>query len=159
MQTIDSSQNEQFDAIVIGSGLGGLTAGALFSKAGYRVLVLEKNHSFGGAATTYHKGAMKIEASLHQTTNPDQGLDPKAEIFTALELYGDVDFVPIDSFYEVRSPLLESPLTIPHGIDNLCHRLIERFPADVALTQRFRRSTSPLTYLANRVGSAPCTGA
>ncbi len=27
---------EHFDAIVIGSGLGGLTAGALFSHAGYR---------------------------------------------------------------------------------------------------------------------------
>ena len=43
---------DNYDAIVIGSGLGGLTAGALFSHAGYRVLVLERNDSFGGAATT-----------------------------------------------------------------------------------------------------------
>ena len=38
-----------YDAIVIGSGLGGLTADALFAHAGHRVLVLEQNQSFGGA--------------------------------------------------------------------------------------------------------------
>ncbi len=43
-----------YDAIVIGSGLGGLTVGALFAHAGHRVLVLERNYTFGGAATTYH---------------------------------------------------------------------------------------------------------
>jgi phytoene dehydrogenase-like protein len=48
----------KFDAIVIGSGLGGLTAGALCARAGLRVLVLERNDTFGGAATIYwHQGA------------------------------------------------------------------------------------------------------
>jgi 2-polyprenyl-6-methoxyphenol hydroxylase-like FAD-dependent oxidoreductase len=36
-----------FDAIVIGSGLGGLTAGALHAQTGHRVLVLERNSGFG----------------------------------------------------------------------------------------------------------------
>ncbi len=43
--------SNDYDAIVIGSGLGGLTAGALFAHAGHRVLVLERNYTFGGAAT------------------------------------------------------------------------------------------------------------
>jgi all-trans-retinol 13,14-reductase len=34
--------SRQFDAIVIGSGLGGLTAGALYARAGHRVLVIER---------------------------------------------------------------------------------------------------------------------
>ena len=59
-----------YDAIVIGSGLGGLTAGALYARAGHRVLVLEQNDRFGGAATTYHRGSMTIEASLHETAHP-----------------------------------------------------------------------------------------
>ena len=45
-----------YDAIVIGSGLGGLTAAALYARAGHRVLVLERNGEFGGAATTYRHG-------------------------------------------------------------------------------------------------------
>jgi phytoene dehydrogenase-like protein len=44
---------DRYDAIVIGSGLGGLTAGALYTRAGHRVLLLERNRNFGGAATTY----------------------------------------------------------------------------------------------------------
>jgi 2-polyprenyl-6-methoxyphenol hydroxylase-like FAD-dependent oxidoreductase len=58
--------SRQFDAIAIGSGLGGLTAAALFARAGNKVLVLERNHGFGGAATVYRHGQLAIEASLHE---------------------------------------------------------------------------------------------
>lgn len=34
--------------IIIGSGIGGLSAGALLSKKGFEVLILEKNNNFGG---------------------------------------------------------------------------------------------------------------
>ncbi|MDH3429435.1 MAG: NAD(P)/FAD-dependent oxidoreductase [Gammaproteobacteria bacterium] len=131
------SPDNHYDAIVIGSGLGGLTAGALFAHAGQRVLVLERNESFGGAATTYHKGAMTIEASLHETTDPRTTPDPKGEIFAALDLYEDIEFVPVNDFYEVRCPLVGAPLTIPHGIDALGDRLIERFPRDADNIRRF----------------------
>ena len=59
--------SRQFDAIVIGSGLGGLTAGALHAQAGHRVLVLERNQYFGGAATVYQRGALAVEWLLHRT--------------------------------------------------------------------------------------------
>ena len=127
----------RYDAIVIGSGLGGLTAGALFTHAGYRVLVLEQNARFGGAATTYHRGALTIEASLHETTDPRKTVDPKGEIFEALGLYEDVEFVPVGDFYEVRCPLIGEPLTIPHGVEALCGRLTERFPAESESIRRF----------------------
>ena len=84
---------ESYDAIVIGSGLGGLTAGALYARAGKRVLLLERNNSFGGAATTYRHGAMTIEGSLHETPDPRRTLDPKGAVFEALDLYDDVEFV------------------------------------------------------------------
>ncbi len=128
---------DDYDAIVIGSGLGGLTAGALFAHAGHRVLVLEQNQSFGGAATTYHRGAMTIEASLHETTDPRRTADPKGEIFQALDLYQDIEFVPVGDFYEVRCPLIGAPLTIPHGLASLRDRLIERFPDETDSIHRF----------------------
>ena len=43
----------RYDAIVVGAGLGGLTAAALLALAGQRVLVLERNPRVGGAATVY----------------------------------------------------------------------------------------------------------
>jgi succinate dehydrogenase/fumarate reductase flavoprotein subunit len=75
--------SRRFDAIVIGTGLGGLTAGTLYARAGYRVLMLERNHSFGGAATVYRHGGLAIEASLHEIDGLDSD-DPKylASAFT-----------------------------------------------------------------------------
>jgi len=42
----------QYDAIVIGSGHNGLVAACYLAKAGKKVLVLEKNESFGGATAS-----------------------------------------------------------------------------------------------------------
>ena len=40
---------KQFDAIVIGSGIGGLSCAASLAMCNYKVLVLEKNPSLGGS--------------------------------------------------------------------------------------------------------------
>ena len=119
---------QEYDAIVIGSGLGGLTAGALYARAGAKVLLLERNVAFGGAATTYRHGSLTVEASLHETTDPRTTLDPKGQVFEALDLYTDIEFVPVGNFYEVRSALIGAPFTLPHGYDAIEKALIERFP-------------------------------
>jgi phytoene dehydrogenase-like protein len=41
-----------FDAVIVGSGVNGLTCGALLAKGGWRVCVLERNDRFGGCIRT-----------------------------------------------------------------------------------------------------------
>ncbi len=103
-----------FDAIAIGSGLGGLTAAALFARAGHKVLVLERNRNFGGAATIYRHGELAIEASLHEIDGLDAS-DPKRPILRALGIDRDIPFVDVGDLHEVRSPLFEKPFVMPHG--------------------------------------------
>jgi all-trans-retinol 13,14-reductase len=119
--------SRQFDAIVIGSGLGGLTAGALYARAGHRVLVLERNQKFGGAATVYQHGALAIEASLHEIDGLD-GEDPKTPILRSLGLDRDIPFVDVGDLHEVRSPLLGEPFVLPHGLDAALAATKQRFP-------------------------------
>jgi all-trans-retinol 13,14-reductase len=119
--------SRQFDAIVVGSGLGGLTAGALYARAGHRVLVLERNQTFGGAATVYQHGALAIEASLHEIDGLDAE-DPKAPILRSLGLDRDIPFVDVGDLHEVRSPLLGEPFVLPHGIDAALAATKRRFP-------------------------------
>lgn len=116
-----------FDAIAIGSGLGGLTAAALFARAGHKVLVLERNQGFGGAATVYRHGALAIEASLHEIDGLD-GSDPKGPILRTLGIDRDIPFVDVGDQHEVRSPLFEKPFVMPHGFDAALAASKAQFP-------------------------------
>ncbi|HUX98337.1 MAG TPA: NAD(P)/FAD-dependent oxidoreductase [Candidatus Deferrimicrobium sp.] len=55
----------QYDAIVIGTGIGGSACAALLSKAGFKTLVLEKNESVGGMSSSYEKEGFTIDSAIH----------------------------------------------------------------------------------------------
>jgi all-trans-retinol 13,14-reductase len=57
---------DEYDVIVIGSGLGGLTGANCLAKSGRRVLLLEHHYQFGGLATWFtRKGGHIFDISLH----------------------------------------------------------------------------------------------
>src|SRR5271166_186232 len=57
---------EQWDAIVIGSGIGGLTAAAMLSvHGGKRVLVLERHYVAGGFTHSFHRPGYEWDVGLH----------------------------------------------------------------------------------------------
>lgn len=57
---------EEYDVIVIGSGLGGLTAANAMAKCGHSVLLLEHHYQYGGLSTWFRrKGGHIFDISLH----------------------------------------------------------------------------------------------
>ncbi|MEW5962938.1 MAG: NAD(P)/FAD-dependent oxidoreductase [Pseudomonadota bacterium] len=122
------TSEKSYDAVVIGSGLGGLTAAALLARVGRRVIVLERNRSFGGAASIYRVGALDIEASLHETADPRDAAEPKHAILARLGLLDSVPWVGIDSFQTVVGGPVGAPLVLGHGFASVTVALAERFP-------------------------------
>ena len=118
-----------FDAVVIGSGLGGLTAGALLAKSGRKVCVIERNHSVGGAASAFKKGALTIEPALHQTADPRDPDDPKHAILKELGLIDEIEWVPVSPFFSVRGGPVGEIFDLPVGFDAAHEALSRRFPA------------------------------
>ena len=112
-----------FDAVVIGSGLGGLTAAALLAKAGRKVCVIERNHSVGGAASAFKKGALAIEPALHQTADPHDPGDPKHAILKELGILDEIEWIPIAPFFSVKGGPVGEMFDLPVGFDAAHHAL------------------------------------
>jgi phytoene dehydrogenase-like protein len=121
-------RRRMFDAVVIGSGLGGLTAAALLAKAGRRVCVIERNHSIGGAASAFKVGALRVEPSLHQTADPRDRFEPKHAILEELGLLDDIGWTEVSPFYSVRGELVGGLFDLPVGFDAAREALEARFP-------------------------------
>lgn len=57
---------DQYDVVVIGSGLAGLTSANILGRAGHRVLLLEQHYKLGGLATWFMRpGGHIFDISLH----------------------------------------------------------------------------------------------
>ena len=60
------SPTTQPEIIIIGAGLGGLSAALDLARSGVRVLVLERHNLPGGFATSFKRGRFEFEPSLHE---------------------------------------------------------------------------------------------
>jgi C-3',4' desaturase CrtD len=57
-----NQKKNQHEVIVIGAGMGGLTAAALLAKDGYKVTVLEASHVAGGCSSSYYRKGYIFES-------------------------------------------------------------------------------------------------
>lgn len=114
-----------YDAIIIGAGLGGLTAGAKLAKEGLKVLALEQHDRPGGCATTFKRKEFTMEVGLHEM----DGLHPrdiKNRIFADIGLGERVSFLPVPEFYRFINDRYD--LVVPHDPEKAKAVLIEAFP-------------------------------
>lgn len=56
---------EKYDALIIGSGIGGLACAAMLSREGKRVLVLEKHYVAGGFTHTFKRKGFEWDVGVH----------------------------------------------------------------------------------------------
>ena len=117
-----------YDVVVIGAGLGGLTAGAVLARAGRKVLVIERSNSVGGAASSYKVGDLFVEGSLHETSDPHDPRDPKHDVLTRAGVLDAVTWIPGDALYEARGGPLDRPFVLPDNFAAARQALTERFP-------------------------------
>jgi phytoene dehydrogenase-like protein len=118
----------KYDAIIIGAGLGGLTAGAKLAKEGKSVLLIEQHSKPGGCATTFRRHGFTLEVGLHEMDGPSPR-DMKNRIFTELEVFDKVEFLKVPEFYHFVSG--RNKITIPHDPVEATAVLKQEFPDEV----------------------------
>jgi all-trans-retinol 13,14-reductase len=119
-----------YDAVIIGAGLGGLSAAAAFARQGYKVLVLEQHGVPGGYASAFTRpGGFTFDVSLHSTTVGTR--DGVANLITGFPEIRDVVFVPHKPLYRVIYPDLD--IRVPHmDVAAYIALLKKSFPDDAA---------------------------
>jgi len=120
---------ETWDTVVIGAGVGGLTAAAYLAKAGCRVIVLEKNSHLGGTAYAYNRKGFFFPMGPLGFSHPSL----VKTIFENLEIGEDLKFSRVH--YRIRAFGLDLPLSLPFS--ELIRELAKSFPADAEATEYF----------------------
>lgn len=122
---IDSKKENEYDVIIIGSGIGGLTCGALLSKRGYKVLVLEQHYQVGGYCSSFKRKEFVFNTGVEDVS----GLWEKGPITYLLKEFGlkkDDLFVRNTMRYIFKGEKID----IPHDLNEFIKLLSERFPEE-----------------------------
>jgi phytoene dehydrogenase-like protein len=111
-----SSDGRRFDAIVIGSGIGGLAAAASLAKCGRRVLVLEQHLQLGGLTQAFTRQDYTFATGVHYIGGVGEAPGPDNQFGRLLRWLTDgrLRFASTGSPYDiVRLPGFEFPVEAP----------------------------------------------
>jgi all-trans-retinol 13,14-reductase len=129
-----SRLNGPYDALVIGSGPGGLTSAALLSALGWKVAVFEQHYTAGGYTHSYERNGYEWDVGVHYIG--DMGAPTMARKFMDWLSGGQLEWAPMDKVYDrffIGSEVFEAVAGKKEFRDNL----VRRFPAEVRAIDRY----------------------
>ncbi|CAN5925222.1 NAD(P)/FAD-dependent oxidoreductase [soil metagenome] len=128
---------EDFDDLIIGSGMAGLAVGSLLAASGRRVAVLEAHDQPGGYAHTFRMKDYRFCAQVHYVFSCGEG-ESVHDLLSTLGLADEVPFLRLDPEGFDHVVVAGERFRIPNGLDKLRRRLVRRFPeAERALRRYF----------------------
>ena len=137
---------DSWDAIVIGSGIGGLACAAALAKSGHAVLVLDQHHVAGGLTQTFAREGFRWDVGLHYLGE----MGPEGEAYPILDWLagGAVQFASLGPVYDT--------FHFPEGFEISFARPQTALQAE--LKERFPRSVEDIDTFFAAVGEAQNAG-
>jgi all-trans-retinol 13,14-reductase len=120
---------DKFDAIVIGSGMGGLTAASLLARhAGQRVLVLERHYMPGGFTHVFRRPGYEWDVGVHYIGQVNDPASPIRATFDHIT-DGRLEWQPMPDVYD-RVILAGREYDFVSGTERLRERFKQYFPSE-----------------------------
>ncbi|MCG9909664.1 MAG: NAD(P)/FAD-dependent oxidoreductase [Flavobacteriales bacterium] len=118
-----------YDAVIVGSGLGGLATALILAKEGMRVIVLEKNRQPGGALQIFSRDKAIIDTGVHYLGSLGKG-EVLERYFSYFNIYDKLKLEKLDDsgFDRVLLPSGEYPYA--QGFHQYAETLSTYFPKE-----------------------------
>ena len=117
---------DQWDVIVIGSGMGGLSAAAALSRIGHRVLILEQYQTLGGLTHSFSRNGFNWDVGIHYLSGVAPG-QPQRRILDWL-CDTPIELAPLGAIYDVLHIGDSDPLPLSRPYEAQALDLKERYP-------------------------------
>ncbi|MFX0090931.1 MAG: phytoene desaturase family protein, partial [Candidatus Hodarchaeota archaeon] len=122
---MEMNNQTDYDVVVIGAGLAGLTTATKLQKLGAKVLLLEQHFIVGGYASNFKRKGYEFDASIHFF--PGAGKNGgMGKILKLIDVETKVEFIPLESRY--RSVFPNHTLEWSNDLDVLISTLQQFFP-------------------------------
>ena len=125
-------------AVVIGAGLGGLSAAMRLGAKGYRVTVLDRLDRLGGRGSSITQNGHRFDLGPTIVTVPNVFRDLWADCGRVFE--DEVDLRPVDPYYEIRWPD-GSRFQVRQDEAKMLAEVTRLFPNDVKGYQKFLKDS------------------
>ena len=122
--------------IVVGGGLGSLSAAVALAQRKIPVTLLEAQPHVGGYAVSYARQGWRFDPALHVTAAGGEGQEFR-RLADGLGLAGMVRFLPLQDGFRVRLGDFDFPM--PKSYEAIFERLAAAFPDEREGLERFRR--------------------
>jgi phytoene dehydrogenase-like protein len=116
-----------FDDIVIGAGMAGLSVATLLAKANRRVLVVEAHDVPGGYAHTFRMRDYRFCAQVHYIFGCGEG-ESIGRVLAKLGIDHEIPFVRLDPEGFDHIIIEGERFRVPNGLSKFRERLLRRFP-------------------------------
>jgi all-trans-retinol 13,14-reductase len=124
-----------FDAIVIGSGLGGLTTAVMLAKDGKKVLVLEKHYVAGGFTHTFKRKKFVWDVGVHYVGQMD---DQKSLMRKSFDYLTENKLLWADMGEVYDRVIIQGDVyDFVKGVDNQEKQLISYFPNEAEAIKKY----------------------
>ena len=136
---------EEFDSIVIGSGVGGLATAICLARAGQKVLVLEQHYVPGGWSHSFTIGGQRFSPGVHYVGLIGEGKSTN-ELYRGLGIANDMVFFEMNKKAYEHCLIADETFDLPSGIENLKDVLSIRFPKEEKNIREYLSLVEKVSY-------------